>query len=216
MDARAILTDMVDKNGEDVIVAVHLSRFEHRIKVNRIASMYGKNNIDRFVNAQIGKGNMIAATKKVNHGLRTEGSNCPSWFKPTLTLTIGYTRRITLSIAKMHPKHPPGLGRKAGRTGRKRLEGSMDPTKNREQYEENAREIEDMNVDDAGAWYFARDIRGFGVRCSKNLRNNADAAFKNSAEGRKWFRDTVETPLYHGKEKYTAGAQKQADIILII
>lgn len=85
-NAYVILTDLKDGAGDSVIAAMHLSRKQNRIVVNRIASVYGKENVNKFVIKQISKGNLkYADNKKVNNGLRAEGSNCPSWFKTLLT-----------------------------------------------------------------------------------------------------------------------------------
>lgn len=57
-NAVVILTDATDKNGNEIIVAMHFDKKEKRIKVNRVASVYGKNNIKNFVNIQIENGNL--------------------------------------------------------------------------------------------------------------------------------------------------------------
>lgn len=88
------LTELVDKQGHDVIAAIHINRKYNRLVVNKIASLYsktdpqGKNRIVGYVNTQIEDGNLLdASTKKHRSGLRAEGSNCPSWFKPSSMLT---------------------------------------------------------------------------------------------------------------------------------
>ena len=57
-NAYVILTELIDKAGNDVVVAMHLNRTEKHIKVNRVSSIYGKYNIDNFVIAQIKNGNL--------------------------------------------------------------------------------------------------------------------------------------------------------------
>jgi hypothetical protein len=36
----------MDKSGDAVIAAIHLNKFQNRLRVNRIASIYGKKNIE--------------------------------------------------------------------------------------------------------------------------------------------------------------------------
>ncbi len=57
-NAFVILTELTDVNGNDVIVAMHLSRGDKHHNINKISSVYGKDNIKNFVTAQIGKGNL--------------------------------------------------------------------------------------------------------------------------------------------------------------
>ncbi len=63
-NAFVILTELTDINGNDVIVAMHLSRGDKHHNINRISSVYGKDNIENFVNAQIKKGNLKYADNK--------------------------------------------------------------------------------------------------------------------------------------------------------
>lgn len=70
------LTELVDKQGNDVVVAVHIKRLQKRTVVNRIASMYsktddwGKNRIVEYVDRQIQAGKLIDASAK----------KAPTWF----------------------------------------------------------------------------------------------------------------------------------------
>ena len=90
------LTEMVDKNGYDVIVAIHLDRYQDRIRVNEIRSLYSKtdrydnNRIEEYVYAQIEEGNLLDASEK----------KAPNWFTsrglqlPKLVQTILDANRI--------------------------------------------------------------------------------------------------------------------------
>lgn len=62
-NAYVILTELSDKNGNSVVAALHLNRMQRHIAVNRIASVYGKENIENFVDRQAKAGNMIFADK---------------------------------------------------------------------------------------------------------------------------------------------------------
>lgn len=57
-DAFVVLTELVDKSGNDVVVALHLNKAEKHIRINRIATVYGKDNIVSFVRRQISFGNL--------------------------------------------------------------------------------------------------------------------------------------------------------------
>ena len=62
-NAYVILTEISDKNGNSVVAALHLNRMQYRINVNRIASVYGKENVENFVRKQTEAGNLIFADK---------------------------------------------------------------------------------------------------------------------------------------------------------
>lgn len=70
------LTEITDKNGNDVIVAVHINKRHSRTVVNKIASMYsksddfGNNKIIGYINSQISAGNLIDASN----------IKAPNWF----------------------------------------------------------------------------------------------------------------------------------------
>lgn len=70
------LTELLDKNGNDVIVAVHINKHHGRSVVNKIASLYsksdnyGNNKIAEYVKNQIFQGNLIDASNK----------KAPNWF----------------------------------------------------------------------------------------------------------------------------------------
>ncbi len=70
------LTEIVDKNGNDVIVAVHINKRHSRTVVNKIASLYsksddfGNNKIIGYIKNQISAGNLIDASN----------TKAPNWF----------------------------------------------------------------------------------------------------------------------------------------
>ncbi len=57
-NAFLILTQIEDMNGNPVVAALHLNKKEKHIEVNRIASVYSKNNIWGFLSTQTEKGNL--------------------------------------------------------------------------------------------------------------------------------------------------------------
>ncbi|MBQ3563146.1 MAG: hypothetical protein IJA21_00885 [Clostridia bacterium] len=70
------LTELVDKNGNDVIVAVHINKHLGRTVINKIASLYsksddyGNNKIIEYIKRQILAGNLIDASN----------IKAPNWF----------------------------------------------------------------------------------------------------------------------------------------
>lgn len=65
-----VLTEVQDKSGNEVIAAIHLEKMQDRILVNKLASTYGKGNIENYVNRNIELGNLIDADK----------TKAPVWF----------------------------------------------------------------------------------------------------------------------------------------
>ena len=67
-DSFVALTEIVDKHGHDVVVAIHINKLEKRTKITKIASLYsktddyGNNKIVRYVQSQINQGNLIDAS----------------------------------------------------------------------------------------------------------------------------------------------------------
>ncbi len=57
-NAFVLLTELSDKLGRDVVAAVHMNRHNERLNVNRIASVYGRNNVLNFVKGQFANGNI--------------------------------------------------------------------------------------------------------------------------------------------------------------
>ena len=57
-NAYVLVTELSDKFGDAVIVAVHLNRYQDRIRINKIASAYGKIGIENFVNTESERGQL--------------------------------------------------------------------------------------------------------------------------------------------------------------
>lgn len=56
--AYVILTEMTDKSGDAVVAALHIKRTENHHTVNRVASVYGKEGIERFIHTETKKGHL--------------------------------------------------------------------------------------------------------------------------------------------------------------
>lgn len=69
--------DMVDKAGDPVLVAVHLNEYQKRMKVNRIASIYGKERVENFLRNQTADGNLLYANKKSQEWFTIRGLQLP-------------------------------------------------------------------------------------------------------------------------------------------
>lgn len=65
-----VLTEMVDKYGDEIIGAIHLNKYQKRMAVNRIASLYGKQNIENYIQRNIEQGNLLDVDKE----------KAPEWF----------------------------------------------------------------------------------------------------------------------------------------
>ncbi|MCK9479845.1 MAG: strawberry notch family protein, partial [Firmicutes bacterium] len=84
--AFVVLTELLDKNGNDLVVAIHLNKKQTHISVNRVASVHprtapgkSKNVIGSFVEAQIKRGNLRYVDKnKSDEWLRRGGLQLPS------------------------------------------------------------------------------------------------------------------------------------------
>lgn len=78
------LTEIKDKIGNDVIVAVHINKKMGRSVINKITSVYsktdnyGNNKIKNYVTEQIKQGNLLdASTKKASNWFTTSGLQLP-------------------------------------------------------------------------------------------------------------------------------------------
>ena len=61
-DALVVLVNAFDESNRPVIAAVHFDKFsatDRNLKVNKIASIYGKDNASHFINREIGQGNLL-------------------------------------------------------------------------------------------------------------------------------------------------------------
>ncbi|MEG1719128.1 MAG: hypothetical protein RR306_02275 [Clostridia bacterium] len=63
-NAFVVVTEITDEKNNNVIVALHLNKKENAIKINRIASFYGKENLYNFVSKQTEKGNLKYLNKE--------------------------------------------------------------------------------------------------------------------------------------------------------
>lgn len=74
-----LVTDLFNENNEQIIISCELDSGSQWNKINRITSMYGKENIANYLNTQIEKGNLIGCHKKIaNQMLHSVGLYLPS------------------------------------------------------------------------------------------------------------------------------------------
>ena len=83
-NAYVILTELTDNNDNDIIVAMHLNRMEYKHKINRISSIYGKENIKNFVLKNINDGNL----KYIEKNKSQEWSECRGLQLPKLNTIL--------------------------------------------------------------------------------------------------------------------------------
>ncbi len=79
------LTELVNKHGDDVIVAIHLNKHLGRTEINKIASLYsktddyGNNKIKQYVDKQISNGNLLdVSINKAPNWFTAKGLQLPS------------------------------------------------------------------------------------------------------------------------------------------
>ncbi len=74
-----LVTDLFNENSEQIIISCELNSINKRHEINRITSMYGKENIANYINTQIKKDNLIGCHKKIaNQMLQSVGLYLPS------------------------------------------------------------------------------------------------------------------------------------------
>lgn len=73
-----VITRLKDNKNRGVMVAISMMETEKFKIVNRISSIYGRNNFINYLNAQLQNGNLISANKKeANEMLRSVGLQLP-------------------------------------------------------------------------------------------------------------------------------------------
>lgn len=74
-----LVTDLQNENSEQIIISCELDSGSEWNKINRVTSMYGKENIANYLNAQIKKDNLIGCQKNIaNPMLHSVGLYLPS------------------------------------------------------------------------------------------------------------------------------------------
>lgn len=74
-----LVTDLFNNNSEQIIISCELDSGSEWNKINRITSMYGKENIANYLNTQIKKDNLIGCQKNIaNQMLHSVGLCLPS------------------------------------------------------------------------------------------------------------------------------------------
>lgn len=85
------VTDIKDVNNNEILISVDVDTAGYKQNVNRITSMYGKDNITNYLRTQLDNGNLIGCDKKrANQMLSTKGLQLP----PATTF-IDYTDIIS-------------------------------------------------------------------------------------------------------------------------
>lgn len=74
----AVITELIDSEQREIMVAIALNTINSRHEINRIASAYGRDNMANYIAAQIERGNLIAANKeKAEQMLQSLGLQSP-------------------------------------------------------------------------------------------------------------------------------------------
>lgn len=78
------VTDIKDVNNNEILISVDVDTTGYKQNVNRVTSMYGKDNITNYLRIQLDNGNLIGYDKKrANQMLSTKGLQLP----PATTFT---------------------------------------------------------------------------------------------------------------------------------
>ena len=73
-----VVTEITDKEGNDVLAAIHLNKRQERLYVNNVASVYGKENMINYVKKNIDSGKLLFAdAKKAPMWFTTRGLQLP-------------------------------------------------------------------------------------------------------------------------------------------
>lgn len=122
-----VLTELTDKSGNDVIAALHLNRFENRLKINRIASVYGKDNIKNYVETQIEMGNL----KYIDDKKSQEWSTSRGLYLPKLVQSNPDNNNIThkSDIVNKYTMQNEKNNAQNLKNGEKNSVGEMNPLK---------------------------------------------------------------------------------------
>lgn len=74
-----LITDLFNENNKQIIISCELASGSEWNRINRVTSMYGKENITNYLKAQIKKGNLIGCQKNIaNQMLHSVGLYLPS------------------------------------------------------------------------------------------------------------------------------------------
>lgn len=72
------ITQIYDKQNRQIMIAVGLSESNKRHEVNRVSSIYGRNNMNNYLKSQIEKGNLISCNiEKADRMLQSAGLQLP-------------------------------------------------------------------------------------------------------------------------------------------
>ena len=110
------LTELEDKNGHDVIAAVHINKRNGRTVVNKIASLYsktsasGKNRIEAYIVEQINNGKLLdASTKKAPKWFTSRGLQLPKLVQTIIDANNSISKKSVNVNPDLKKSHTSGL-----------------------------------------------------------------------------------------------------------
>lgn len=93
-----VLTDIADKSGKRVIAAIHLDQMQNRLRVNRVASLYGKKNLNDYIERNINEGKLVYPDKKIaSTWFTSEGLQLPKLVQTNVNANLSITEDERLS-----------------------------------------------------------------------------------------------------------------------
>lgn len=112
-ESLAVITDLIDRDGNHLLVSLKLNAAGRRSEVNNITSVYGKKNIGDYIQRELSNGNILAVNIEKAEKLSADiGIQFPKWtdilcFDDSITYTDENVKRLSEISAQNSPTTEP-------------------------------------------------------------------------------------------------------------
>lgn len=176
-DAKTILVDAVDTSGRPVITAIHLNAKAGRVEINRIASVYGKDNGIGAMERWIDEGLLRYAREKQNPLGTTQGLQLPKRGSPERVydsniLTKDDIRKGGIKMSQSVADNSPSLEQSITQKAKYQAGAALGSVKN---YIKQKRPVMLGTLTDLQIDQVYRDITGGAVSEYQRLRTQMEA-----------------------------------------
>lgn len=176
-DAKTILVDAVDTSGRPVITAIHLNAKAGRVEINRIASVYGKDNGIGAMERWIDEGLLRYAREKQNPLGTTQGLQLPKRGSPERVydsniLTKDDIRKGGIKMSQSVADNSPSLEQSITQKAKYQAGAALGSVKN---YIKQGRPLMLGTLTDLQIDQVYRDITGGAVSQYQRLRTQMEA-----------------------------------------
>lgn len=176
-DAKTILVDAVDTSGRPVITAIHLNAKAGRVEINRIASVYGKDNGIGAMERWIDEGLLRYAREKQNPLGTTQGLQLPKRGSPERVydsniLTKDDIRKGGIKMSQSIADNSPSLEQSITQKAKYQAGAALGSVKN---YIKQKRPVMLGTLTDLQIDQVYRDITGGAVSEYQRLRTQMEA-----------------------------------------